>query len=81
MRTVSLMTANREFSSLIREVERGEGVSITRRRRPIAKLAPHSTDKTTGPEWMAAYRRMMAQFDEGGSLGGMKVLREDLYDR
>ena len=81
MRTVSLMTANQEFSRLIREVERGEGVLITRRGRPIAKLVPHRTDKTADPEWAAAYRRMMAKLEEGASLGGLKIRREELYDR
>ena len=81
MRTVSLMTANQEFSRLIREVERGEGVLITRRGRPVAKLIPHRDDKTADPEWMAAYARMMAQLDEGASLGGLKISRDELYDR
>ena len=81
MRTVSLMTANQEFSRLIREVERGEGVLITRRGRPIAKLVPHRADKTADPEWAAAYRRMMATLEEGASLGGLKIRREELYDR
>ena len=81
MRTVSLMIANQEFSRLIREVERGEGVLITRRGRPIAKLVPHRADKFADPEWAAAYERMMAQLDEGASLGGLKVKREEIYDR
>ncbi|MDE0255918.1 MAG: type II toxin-antitoxin system prevent-host-death family antitoxin [Rhodospirillaceae bacterium] len=81
MRTVSLMTANQEFSRLIRDVERGEGVLITRRGRPIAKLVPHTADKLADPEWAAAYRRMMTQLEEGVSLGGLKVEREELYDR
>lgn len=81
MRTVSLMTANQEFSRLIRDVERGEGVLITRRGRPIARLVPHTADKSADPEWAAAYERMMAQLKEGASLGGLKVEREELYDR
>ena len=81
MRTVSLMTANQEFSRLIREVERGEGVLITRRGRPIAKLVPHGADKTADPVWAAAYRRMMAKLEEGASLGGLKIGRDELYDR
>ena len=81
MRTVSLMTANQEFSRLIREVERGEGVLITRRGRPIAKLVPHGADKTADPVWAAAYRRMMAKLEEGASLGGLKIRRDELYDR
>ena len=81
MRTVSLMTANQEFSRLIREVEHGQGILITRRGRPIAKLLPHRADKAEDPEWAAAYARMMAQLGEGASLGGLKVTRDELYDR
>ncbi len=81
MRTVSLMTANQDFSRLIKEVEQGEGILITRRGRPIARLVPHTTDRTADPEWAAAYRRMMARLDEGASLGGLRVRREELYDR
>ena len=81
MRTVSLMTANQEFSKLIREVERGEGVLITRRGRPIARLVPHRADKHADPEWAAACHRMMGQLEEGASLGGLKIRREELYDR
>ena len=81
MRTVSLMTANQEFSRLIREVEHGEGVLITRRGRPIAKLVPHTADKSADPEWAAAYGRMMAQLEEGASLGGLRIRREEIYER
>ncbi|MCY3669976.1 MAG: type II toxin-antitoxin system prevent-host-death family antitoxin [Alphaproteobacteria bacterium] len=81
MRTVPLMTANQEFSKLVREVEQGESVVITRRGRPIARLVPHSADKTADPDWTAAYRRMMARMKEGASLGGLKIVREELYDR
>ncbi len=81
MRIVSLMKANQELSKLIKEVERGEGFLITRRGRPIAKLVPHTADKTADSGWAMAYKRMMARLDEGVSLGGLKVNREDLYDR
>ncbi len=81
MRTVSLKTANQEFAKLIKEVERGEGFMITRRGRPVARLLPHTADKMADPDWSAAYRRMMERLDEGASLGGLKVKREDIYDR
>lgn len=81
MRTVSLMTANQEFSKLIRAVERGQGFLITRRGRAIAKLVPHTADKAVDPDWSAAYQRMMTRLDEGASLGGLKIEREELYDR
>ncbi len=81
MQTVSLMTANQNFSKLIRQVERGENFVITRRGLPIAKLTSHKLDKTVDPNWVSAYERMMAHMDEGVSLAGLKVKRDELYDR
>ncbi len=81
MRIVSLMTANQEFSRLIKEVEQGGDIVITRRGRPIARLVPHTADKTADPEWAAAHARMMARLEEGAPLGGLRVEREELYDR
>ena len=81
MRSVPLMTANQAFSKLIKEVEQGEDFVITRRGRPIAKLVAHRADKTADPKWAAAYRRMMARLEDGASLGGLRVTRDDLYDR
>ena len=81
MRTVSLKTADQQFAKLIKEVERGESFMITRRGHPVARLVPHTADKTADPDWTAAYRRMMERLDEGASLGGLKVKREDIYDR
>ena len=81
MRTVSLMTANQEFAKLIKEVGHGEGFVITRRGRPVARLLPHVADKMADPKWAAAYQRMMDALEEGVSLGGLRVDREDLYDR
>jgi antitoxin (DNA-binding transcriptional repressor) of toxin-antitoxin stability system len=75
------MTANQEFSKLIKEVEQGQRLLITRRGRPITKLAPHTADKTADPEWAVAYRRMMARLEEEASLGGPKVERDELYNR
>lgn len=81
MRTVSLMTANREFSRLVREVGRGESFLITRRGRPIAKLVPHSAGKAADPEWAAAHRRMIARLGAGASLRGLRIERDGLHDR
>lgn len=81
MRTVSLMTANQEFSRLIKEVERGEGFLIARRGRPVAKLMPHTAKRTADPAWTAAHERMMARLEEGASLGGLRVEHDALHDR
>lgn len=50
MQTISLMTANQNFSKLIEDVERGECFVITRRGIPIAQLTPHNLDKTAHPD-------------------------------
>ena len=81
MRTVSVAAAEQEFCSLIEDVERGESVLITRRGRPVARLEPHMSDKRAGPGWEAAYRRMVANMEEGVSLGGLGIKRDKLYDR
>lgn len=81
MRTVSLMTANQEFSKLIKEVEQGQDFLITRRGRPVAKLVPHTGDKAADPIWASAYYRMMARLKQGASLGGLRIDRDVLYDR
>lgn len=81
MRTVSLMTANQEFSKLIRQVEGGDELVITRRGVPIAMLVPHRGDRTVDAVWTAAYQRMMARLEDGASLGGLKIRRDELYDR
>ncbi len=81
MRIVSLMTVSQEFSKLIREVERGEELVITRRGVPIARLLPHQGDRTVDPAWTAAYQRMMARLEKGASLGGLRVRRDELFDR
>ena len=75
------MTANQEFSRMIKDVERGEAFVFTRRGSPIAKLVPHKLDKTADPEWIAAYERMVANMKKGASLGGLKINRDELYDR
>jgi len=81
MRTVSLMVANQQLSRLVRDVERGQRFVITRRGRPIAELVPHVAERTRTPEWVAAYDRMMARLEEGVSLGGLKVNRDEIHDR
>ena len=38
-------------------------------------------NKMDDPEWAAAYRRMVARMKKGAHLGGLKINREELYDR
>ena len=82
MKTVTLKEANQNFSKLIRELESaGESFVITRQGRPVARLLPHAADRTADPEWQAAHDRLKALLEEGLPLGGLKVDRDELYDR
>jgi prevent-host-death family protein len=83
MRRVSLRDANQNFARLIADVEAGDEVVLTRRGRPVARLSPEpSTPLRKGsPEWQAAYERMMKRLNEGVDLGGLRVDRDELYDR
>jgi len=81
MRTVSLVTAHRKFSKLVREVERGQGFLITRHGRSVARLVPHGAGKSAGPGWTAAHRRIMARLNQGASLGGLRIERNALHGR
>ena len=81
MRTVTLTTANQECSKLIKAIERGEGFLITRRGRPIARLVPHAGQRMADSVWASAYRQMMERLEDGSRLGGLRVDREELFDR
>ena len=71
-RTVSLMTADQEFS------KRGQGIQITRHgRRPVAKLVPHGAEEAADPKWAAAHRRVMVRLEGGAPLGGLRVERAE----
>ena len=75
------MHANQQFSKRIREVERGKVILIARRGCPIAKLASHNADEADDPSWAAACRRLMSALDECADLGGLKVDRDELWER
>jgi prevent-host-death family protein len=82
MKTITVTEANQAFSRLLREMEKdGEGYVILRRGRPIARLLPERGDKMSDPEWRAAYERMMAHLRKGAHLVGLRVNRDDLYER
>ncbi len=81
MKTVSLTFANQNFSKVVGEVEHGEAFIITRRDRPIATLTPQIIDKTKNAQWQKSRSRLSEIMKEGASMGGLKVNREELYDR
>ncbi len=80
MCTVPLMVANPDFSKLVREGERGQGIPITRHGRPVAKLVPHGAEEAADPKWAAAHQCMLARLEDGAFLGGLRVERAELHD-
>ena len=80
MKTVSAREANQNFSKLLKRAADGEKVVITRRGKPVARLEP-----VAGPEQdaerAAAHKRLMKLLRKGVNLGGIRVNRDEIYDR
>lgn len=80
MRRVSLREANQNFSSCIAEVESGESLVLVRRGKPVARIVPYDKEPRDFKH-EAAVKRLKAFLDKGIDLGGLRVNRDDLYDR
>jgi len=81
MKTISARDANQKFSKLLREVAAGREVVITRRGKPVARLSPVASARTSSPERRAAIKRMVKRMKRGLPLGGLRFKRDELYDR
>ena len=80
MKTVSAREANQHFSRLLRAAAEGEEVVITRRGKPVAKMVSVSGPKADAKR-RAAFKRLMKTLRKGDHLGGLRIDREELYDR
>jgi prevent-host-death family protein len=80
MRTITAREANQSFSALLRQVTEGEEVVITHRGRPVARMSPVQ-DASREDERRRIAERLMARLRKGYDLGGVRVDREELYDR
>ena len=79
-KTVTLREANQAFSRIIREVEAGEEITITRNGEPVARLVPVRRERVLTPEQQAA--RTRARMEEGWDLGVDHPLdRDSLHER
>ena len=77
---VSAAEANRDFPKMLREVEEGARITITKDGKPIAILAPADASLTAGHS--RAHQRMMELLREGMPLdfrGG--VDRDEVHSR
>ncbi len=80
--TIGLREANHRLAKHIKAVEEGHEVIITRRGRPVARLtADVGLDKASDPAWQAAYERMVRMMAEGLPLGGIRMKRDEIYER
>jgi prevent-host-death family protein len=55
MREMTVREANQNVSRLIATAEQGETIVVTKNGVPVASIAPQSADRSTDPEWRAAY--------------------------
>ena len=81
-KTVTSREANQQFARLLREVEAGAEIVVTRRGVPVARIAAVREDgvRRLTPEQEAAHARSMARLRKGWDLGGEKFDRASLYD-
>jgi prevent-host-death family protein len=81
MRSVSIREANQNFSRLLKEVEAGETVVITRQGKPVAQLGPRQESRLDDPQFRARFeqlRQRLRQWPRDGYRLG-KVTEEDKY--
>jgi len=81
MRRVSLREANQNFSSCIAEVESGESLVLVRRGKPVARIVPFTERGPRDLKHEAAVSELAAFLKKGLDLGGVRVNRDELYDR
>ncbi|WP_437559163.1 type II toxin-antitoxin system Phd/YefM family antitoxin [Acidithiobacillus sulfuriphilus] len=77
MRTVTAADANRQFSSVLREVSQGETFTVVSRGRPVATIAPASADHA---QRSAAKARLLVRLRAQGRTGARDWSRNELYE-
>ena len=78
MKTVTAAEANRQFSSMLREVAQGGRVMVTSRGKPVATIEP--VRRETGARAGAAKRRLLAHLALVKPVGARDWTRDALYD-
>ncbi len=78
MKSISAAAANRHFSSLLREVSRGEQITVTSRGKPVATIS--AADQVERPERVAAKRALLSRLRARPAAGARSWSRDELYD-
>ena len=77
MKTVTAADANRQFSSVLRDVSRGEIVTVVSRGKPVATLSPaKAADARRGSARAALLKRLRGQ----AITGRRNWTRDELYE-
>jgi len=81
-RSVSAREANQHFSRILRDVEAGAEIVVTRRGQPVARIVPALSpdERRLTAEQEAAHARSMERLRKGWALGGGRFSRDELYD-
>ncbi|MHB1532137.1 type II toxin-antitoxin system Phd/YefM family antitoxin [Acidithiobacillus sp.] len=77
MRTVTAADANRQFSSVLREVSQGETFTVVSRGRPVATISPASADHA---QRSAAKISLLARLRTQRRTGARDWSRDELYE-
>jgi prevent-host-death family protein len=82
-RTISVRDATQKFAELLRAVEAGAEFVVTRRGKPVARIAPASEDgnRALTREQEAALGRTLKRLSKGWPLGGGRLDRASIHDR
>jgi len=82
MKTVTVEEAQSDLQHLLEEIARGEAVVITRDGAPVARLESAAADAyRSDDDRKAAIRDLVDSLRDGEHLGGVRIKRDELYDR
>lgn len=76
MKTVSAADANRQFSSVLREVSHGATITVTSRGKPVATISPAQTGNA---QRNAARQALLTRLGKQTTTGARNWKRDELY--
>lgn len=77
MKTLSAADANRQFSSVLREVAHGKTITVTSRGKPVATISPA---QAANAQRNAARKTLLARLNRQKAAGGRNWTRDELYE-
>ena len=77
MKTVTASDANRQFSSVLREVAHGEIITVTSRGKPVATISPA---KVANAQRSVAKMTLLKRLSKQATTDTRNWKRDDLYE-